>query len=177
MNNDRRCHIRKVDGSWEAITYDELKTRTEIDPTYRSKHFILIHGDLLEVSAEEKAQFNHDRRRQRYLNAEAVTHREFSIDCGDCDGHSFEETIPDCRVDVEAMVIKKTMLEELRKCLRLLPDDEIGLIRSIYFEGMTEREYAKITGMSKSSIHRKIAGILAKLLNLLKNTGFSGPTP
>ena len=52
---------------------------------------------------------------------------------------------------------------ELHRCLSLLADEERTLITALFFEGMTEAEYAKIQGVKQQSINERKRRILKKL--------------
>ena len=54
---------------------------------------------------------------------------------------------------------------ELRRCLALLADDEHALVHALFYEGLTERKYAKILGISKTALHARKMKILTKIKN------------
>ena len=66
-------------------------------------------------------------------------------------------------------VIGRLEIEALHKCLDSLDFDERKLINALFFEKMSIREYANLTGKSKSSIVRQKAKILHKLKEILTN--------
>jgi len=57
----------------------------------------------------------------------------------------------------------------LHNCLDLLTSDEQSLINALFFEGMTEREYSKKSGIAQKTINDRKHRILGKLKNSLKN--------
>ena len=59
-------------------------------------------------------------------------------------------------------------MDKLRAALPLLTDKEQRLIRALYFEGMTERQYAEQEGVYRNAIHKRKVRILAKLKKLLE---------
>lgn len=71
-------------------------------------------------------------------------------------------------MDVEKEVIQKTFLDKLPKALALLSDDEIEMIRDLYWKGMSIRELAKKTDTAKSTLLHKRDRILAKLRKVLE---------
>jgi len=57
--------------------------------------------------------------------------------------------------------------EELVRCLTLLTGDERALIQALFYKGLTEREYAKIIGLSKTALHSRKIKVLAKIKNFI----------
>ena len=60
------------------------------------------------------------------------------------------------------------ILQELRQCLAQLPLEEQNLIRALYFEELTEREYAKQINISQKAVNKRRHKILSKLRALMK---------
>ena len=89
--------------------------------------------------------------------------REVSLDKLIDEDWDFEssEPIP------EDVVIGQLEMEHLHMCLALLDVDERALIDALFFEGMTEREYAKVLGISKTALHYRKVKILAKIKSLI----------
>lgn len=69
----------------------------------------------------------------------------------------------------EEIFLGSVEIEKLRHCVALLTDDERMLIEALFNNGMTVREYASISGLSKSKIDRDKKKVLDKLKNLLIN--------
>ena len=69
----------------------------------------------------------------------------------------------------EETVIEQFEIKALYSGLDLLDTEEQALIKALFFEGLTIREYAEITGKSKSSIDRQKTKILGKLKEFLTN--------
>jgi len=76
---------------------------------------------------------------------------------------------PSSEPSPEDAVIGQFEIKALYKSLDLLDDDERELIDALFFEGMTIREYAGLTGQSKSNVGRQKAKILGKLKIFLTN--------
>jgi len=70
---------------------------------------------------------------------------------------------------VEEEVIKQMFLDKLPKALALLSDDEIDMIRDLYWNDMSIRDLAKKTDTAKSTILSKRDRVLAKLRKVLEN--------
>ena len=70
--------------------------------------------------------------------------------------------------NVEEIAIMAVMINKLREGLKLLTKEEHELITALFYEGMTEREYAEIKGVYHNAIHKRKIRILKKLENFLK---------
>jgi len=74
---------------------------------------------------------------------------------------------PSSEPSPEDTIIKQNEIKALYACLDLLDDDERALIDALFFNGLTEREYAGNMGLSKTAIHARKEKILKKLKNLI----------
>ena len=63
----------------------------------------------------------------------------------------------------------KLMTEYIRNLTSLLPSEENELIEALFFEGKTERGYAKEKGIYHNAVHKKKIRILEKLKKILEN--------
>ncbi len=70
--------------------------------------------------------------------------------------------------NVEEIAIKAVMVSKLLEGLNLLTKEERELIIALFYEGMTEREYAEIKGVYHNAIHKRKMRILKKLENFLE---------
>lgn len=70
------------------------------------------------------------------------------------------ENIPD------NTVLKETEIEALRRAVSALPDADKALIKALFYDGLTEREYAKETGIPQKTINNRKMVILRKLRKL-----------
>ena len=71
------------------------------------------------------------------------------------------ENIPD------NTVLKIVEIEALRKALSALSDTDKALVQALFYEGLTEQEYASQVGISQQMINRKKQRILKLLKKLL----------
>ncbi len=75
----------------------------------------------------------------------------------------------DEETDVEEIAIKNVMIAKLNESLGLLSEDELEMIHALFYQGLTEREYAKNVGIPQKTINDRKARILRKLKKLLEN--------
>lgn len=162
-----KCFV-KTKGQYEEITYEELLRRCDADETYPQRKLIPLHGMLMEVSLEEYKEFYRERRRQKYLREQSTENRDVSIDALIADDLSGEEILPDPAQDVADQVETRLMTDKLLRCLPLLTAEEQELIRTLFYDGRTEREWSAKTGIPPMTIHDRKVRILKKLKKFLE---------
>lgn len=67
----------------------------------------------------------------------------------------------------EDVVVDSLYIEELHRCIARLDTDERVLIKALFFNGLTEREYAQCLGLCQKTINNQKHNILYKLANFL----------
>jgi len=72
--------------------------------------------------------------------------------------------IADPRAMVENAVVDG---DSIATALAALTDEERALVEGLFFNGLTEREYAAATGISQKNVNKKKQRILTKLKNIL----------
>ena len=50
----------------------------------------------------------------------------------------------------------------------MLSDLDKQLLQALFFDGMTEREYADLTGVFRNAVHKRKVRILAKLKKIME---------
>ena len=80
-----------------------------------------------------------------------------------------EEMIPDLDAPaVETAAVTQVMRESLRKALAQLTKEEYELIQALYYENISEREYAAKLGLSQRGLNKRRHKALAKLKKILE---------
>ena len=135
---------------------------------------INVDGHSVPVTEEVYRAYHKMGRRERYLEERDIAHGTVSYSGMDTDEMTGEETIPDLNaVPVDESVCNNALLEQLRKHLDSLSDSERELIDALFFsndgDGMTEREYAVMSGIPQKTINDRKNRIFAKLKKLLEN--------
>lgn len=154
-------------GKYKEITYSELQKLEQSDKSYAEKFFLPLYGMLMEVTAETYKAYYKDQRRQKYIDERSLLNGDVSYDAMDTDETLGAEVFADTNTDVEAAVINKMTVAELRKAFLLLSPDERELITAIYIQNLTEREYAKQKGVYHNAVHKRKLRILEKLKKFL----------
>jgi len=149
----------------------------------KKAYHINISGTPVEVSEEVYLAYYRAKRRERYYehnikNAAPIrgadghiigyrSSREVSLDALMEAGCEFSNE----QTPVEDIVVLKCMICALHTALDRLPRGERALIAALFLsrngEGMTEREYAALVGISGVAIHKRKAQILQKLKKFL----------
>lgn len=130
---------------------------------------IRVNGKLIEVTKEVYLVYHKMERHLRTLEEKDKRNRRVLYSALDTEEMLGEETIPDIKsISVEDTVIKNVLLENLRQCVAQLTREERELIHALYFEEMTEREYARKIGLSQRGINRRRKRTLDKLKDMMK---------
>ena len=155
-------------GNYKEITYNELRQLEQTDKSYMDKFFLPLHGMLMEVTEETYRDYYRDKRRQKYIDERSRLNGDVSYNALDTDETFGEDVFADEKTDVEAEVINKMTVAELRKAFLLLSPDERELIKILFIDGVTERKASEIYGVSQVAIHKRKNKILAKLKEFLE---------
>ncbi len=103
-------------------------------------------------------------RQERWQEEKKQEHEVVSYDALDNGETVGAEAVPDLTSpSMEDMAIAKDLNDRLHHAVAALPKAERDLIRAIYFEGMTEKDYAETTGMSQTGVSYRRRKILSKL--------------
>lgn len=128
-------------------------------------------GDKIGIEGEPDKVRELDRinRRERYLNTVKlecnVTFVSGNMPVEDTDYAELFDTIEDESQDLDKMLTAQEELRILRSALKLLKPAEFDLIYHLFLmdEPMTERQYARKTGIPQKTINDRKRSILRKL--------------
>lgn len=167
MQENAKCFIRIKKGIYDEITYKELEEKRKKYVTYRRKKFIPVQGMLIEVLPTEYKSFYREVERNKY-----VRKQEGNIEIFSYDGLIDEDTkntniIEDTNTDVEFQIERKIEVEQLKNALLKLSDDDYKLVRALFYEEKTVREYSKILGIPHNTVQYRKKQILKKLKKFL----------
>ena len=157
----------KENGEYIEISYKEFceKQNTE----FKDKFFISLHGMLMEVDEAYYTEFYREQRREKYLRERAIEKGDVYYNSLDTEDFCGEEILVDPDENVEEQVMDKLMAEHIRYIVSLLPSDESELIEALFFNGYSERQWSKISGVPQKTINDRKQKILLKLKKILKN--------
>ena len=169
MQENAKCFIKIKKGIYEEITYKELKEKRNKYSTYKKKKFTKVDDVLLEVSKKEYEIIEYEEQRQKYLDRVARKVNLISYDNETEEGAILKDIISNPIDNVEASFERKIEIEKLRNALTQLNEEEYKLIKALFFENKTLREYAEKIGISHVAIQLRKQKILKKLEKFLKN--------
>ena len=69
----------------------------------------------------------------------------------------------------EDTLMEQDELERLRYVLKMLTPKEYSLIHALYYENLSEREYAKKIGIASMTVHNQKVRAIAKIKKMLEN--------
>lgn len=148
------------DEEYIEITFQELYEMRKNDSSFRERKFLFEDGFLMEARPQEYMAIKSEKRRQRYQK-ELSSKNDVSLD------NLPEETLAtlsiDPEQDVSKVVEKKIMNEALSKALLRLPEKDQLLIYQYHFAGISMSELAKMYGVSRQIISRRIKRVYLKL--------------
>ena len=109
----------------------------------KEKYFIPIEGKLIEVEKNVYVAYYKMDRRERYLEERDRDNGVVSYNTIDSQGIDGESGLQDVVTEtMETIALANELRNQLHRCIAALPRAERELIHAIYFEGMTEAEYA-----------------------------------
>lgn len=88
------------------------------------------------------------------------------LDCvfsENADGLSGGDLVDENQPSLEEMMIKEEESRILHENIRKLTEEEQFIIRSIYFDGMKQKDVAKELGVTKGALRQRLANILRKM--------------
>lgn len=134
------------------------------------KYYIHVPGTLVEVSEGVYFAYYQEKRRGRTLREKDERNGAVSYDGLDTPELTGQEMIPDRdAVSVEDAAIANILRDRLHRCLDALDEPDRELIHALYFEGLSERKYAKRVGIPQRTINDRRRRVLRKLKELLEN--------
>lgn len=140
------------------------------------KKRLWVSGQFIEVTDEVYDAYMKGDRKMRYFESDLkaerflldkegqirqiIPSREDSLDRLMDDN---AEQFADQQESVEDIVFRRFSIERLYAALELLTEKERSLINALFFDEMTEREVARVLGISQPAVHKQKNKILKKL--------------
>ena len=132
------------------------------------KYYIRVPEALVEVSKEVYEAFWRMDRHCRTLEEKDIRNHVFSYDAMDTDEMLGVEIFPDLSTSaVEDQAVASVLSAKLHRCLDSLSEEERNLIQAIYYEGVTEKEFVALVGISQKAVSKRLHRILQKLQILI----------
>ena len=152
------------DGTYIEISYKEYQRLIEENPKRR---FWLFGGMLMEVSEEDYVQMNREKSRMQYQCKMAKKMGEFSYDSVGADDFDGAVILENHSPDVSEVVEQRIMSDKLHEAMKELSNEDAELVQALYFDELSEREYARVQGVSQVAVHKRKQRVLRKLRDML----------
>lgn len=134
----------------------------------KEKYMIKVEGKLVEVTPEVYYAYFRMERQERGQEEKKQRNEVMSYDAlGDGDVVGMESIADLTSRSMEEAVMSREIHEKLHHAVDALPKAERELIRAIYFDGLTTREYAKLSGISQTGVSYRLRKILSKLKSFM----------
>ena len=131
------------------------------------RRVITVNGQDVEVSEEVFLAYSQAERRERYIAEEVEPGLVLSLDKLIEDGVPLQKLgvepikrAEDSVVELERKAERFQQLCKLPEALAALADSDRELIESLYFKGMSTREYARFLGISQRAVIKRRDRIL-----------------
>lgn len=135
----------------------------------RKVYYIKVEGTIVEVTEAVYHMYYKMERRERHLVEKDQEHGLVSYHALDAEDTLGEEMLPVPDIAcVEDVAIGHILQERLHRCLELLSAQDRELIHALYFEGLSERQLAKRTGVPQRTINDRKRKVIAQLKKMLK---------
>lgn len=134
-----------------------------------NNYVIYVNNVPVKVSKKIYYAYWKDKERERYLNKLArrhVIYLDHVFD--DFNYNSLEYELIEDHDPTRHKAIKLEMIDLMLSKILLLNDEEQKLIHAIFFDELSDTEYAKILNVHKSTVTRRRAKILEKLRKMMK---------
>lgn len=162
-----------IKGEMQPFSMKEYLAMREDDARIRGLKFIPIDSRMYEATPEqfkewqkERDERRNDKKRQKKANTPKYKLTYQSVP--DTDEDIFETLVIDDACDVEETALDNLMGELLRLSIAQLAPSEQELITALFYDGMTEREYAIKSGIPQKTINDRKRRILLKLKKIIE---------
>ena len=155
---------------------------------------ILVNGKAVEVGEDVYTAFATTERKMEYMELDLKRDRVLQ----DADGrvvrdeHGHPITLPEREMSLDKLladdwdyqspeplteeaVIGQMEVDTLRHFITMLEADEQALITALFYDGMTEREYAAVLGITQKAVNKRKFKVLGKLKKLFSDVGTQRP--
>lgn len=138
----------------------------------KEQYIINIEGKPIEVTPEVYFAYYRMARQERGQEEKKQRNGVLSYDALDTEETVGLEAIPDSTpLSMEERLLNKELKACLHRAIESLPRAERELIQAIFFDGLTEREYAKHVGISQAGVSHRLRKTLSKIRILMNVLG------
>ena len=135
----------------------------------KKEYRIKIQGQLVPVTEEVYLTYYRMKRRELHLEEKDAKHGVFHYSALDTDETNGEDVIPDLvSPRVEDIAIDEVMSQRLHQCIKQLSKEEQALVFALYFQGKTQVELERETGLKQQTISYRDRQIRLKLKKMME---------
>ncbi|GFI16077.1 hypothetical protein IMSAG249_00502 [Lachnospiraceae bacterium] len=139
-------------------------------PKEREKYFIRLgNGTLVEVNREIYLEWHRSKRKERYQKERDQKYGVCSIERLCEKGYFPEQSFCNGDKTLET-ILHNECLGKLENALKNLSEQDIRLVRCLYFEEMTVKKASEIFGCSRKTIQNRRRKILDKIKKMMSET-------
>ena len=129
-------------------------------------YYLRVSGTMVKVTEEVYRTYYQFKDHQKHLERMERKHGQFSYDALDTSERSGEAMLSDFFApSIEEIAIAHVMYEKLHCSFS---QAEKQLIQALYYEGLSEREYAARIGISQKGVNKRKHAIQKKLRKMLE---------
>ena len=170
MNNRENPH----DG-YKEVSAEFVKNYIKSFPEGERTYFINLGYAVMETTEESYYDFYKDVNRNETLKRLDAKNGLVSYSALDTNEFNGADIIEDPSAPLEDRILHSQMIEKLLEAIALLSDEDKELVEMLYFDGMSEREITRLTGVARTTINYRRKRILKKLSSFLKNNSSNTP--
>ncbi len=138
----------------------------------KERYMIKVEDKLVEVTPEVYYAYFRMERQERGQEEKKQRNEVVSYDALDNGETVGVEAVPDlASPSMEELAISRDLSARLHHAINALPRAERELIQAIYFEGISERDYAKQKGISQRGANKQRRKILSKIKMFMNYMG------
>ncbi len=138
----------------------------------KERYIIKVAGKLVEVTPDVYYAYFRMERQERGQEEKKQRNSVISYDAMDTEETTGVEAMPDLIVpSLEQQVVSREIHDALHRAVDSLPKAERELIKAIYFDGLTEQQYATASGLSQQGVSYRLGKTLSKLKLFLNFIG------
>lgn len=138
----------------------------------KEKYIIKVEGKLVEVTQDVYYVYFRMKRQERGQEEKKQRNAVVSYDALDTEETTGSEAIPDLVVpSLEQQILTQEIHDALHRAVDALPKADRELIKALYFDGLTEQQYAEVSGFSQQVVSYRLRKILSKLKLFLNFMG------
>ncbi len=135
----------------------------------KKEYRIKVQGQLVPVTEEVYLTYYRMKRREMHLEEKDSAHGVFYYSALDTEETNGEDAIPDLTSPhVEDMAVGEVMAQQLHQCIEQLSKEEQALVFALYFQGKTQVELEKETGIKQQTISYRDRQIRLKLKKMME---------